>query len=143
MVSSLDQVSTEWLSAVLKQSGALTKGGVSAYETDLGRGNWSTNAILRLHYEAGSIGDLPQSVFLKMVDVGASSSDEFFGESEVTYYAHDYLDVGMFHLFAAMTQLSRSSSAGITYCLTICRKRTLRQRRELRPSNTGWRWRKV
>lgn len=93
IISSLDQVSTEWLTIVLSNSGALTKGFVAAYEVVSGQGNWSSNAILKLRYDEGSKGDLPQRLFLKMVDAGVSSSDEFFGESEVTYYTRDYLDV--------------------------------------------------
>jgi hypothetical protein len=39
------------------------------------------------------VGALPGRLFLKMVDTDASSSDEFFGPSEVTYYTRDYIDV--------------------------------------------------
>jgi hypothetical protein len=93
VITSLEQVTSKWLTSVLSSKGALTSGHVAAFDVDSGRGNWSTNAVLKLRYEEGAKGTLPQSVFLKMVDAGASSADEFFGVSEVTYYTHDYLGV--------------------------------------------------
>lgn len=88
-----DDVTTGWLTAVLSNSGALTDGAVSSHDIDTGQGNWSSNAILELTYTADAQGSLPPRLFLKMVDAGASSADEFFGESEVTYYTRDYIDV--------------------------------------------------
>ncbi|GAH00332.1 unnamed protein product, partial [marine sediment metagenome] len=93
VITSLDQVTTEWLTAVLSNSGALANGTVSAFDVDLGRGNWSTSVSLNLQFAGGSVGALPRRLFLKMVDTDASSSDEFFGPSEVTYYTRDYVDV--------------------------------------------------
>jgi len=93
VIAKLNQVTIEWLTAVLSTSDALTYGTVAAFDTDAGQGNWSSNAVLRLRYEEGARGKLPRRVFLKMVDTGASSSDESFGESEVIYYTRDYIDV--------------------------------------------------
>jgi hypothetical protein len=93
VITSLDQVTVEWLTAALTTAGALTEGAVVAFDTDAGRGNWSANAILELAYSQDASGRLPQRLFLKMVDAGASSADEFFGDSEVTYYTRDYIDV--------------------------------------------------
>ncbi len=92
-ITSLEQVTSNWLTSLLSSKGALTSGHVAAFDVDTGQGNWSTNAILKLRYEEGAQGTLPRSVFLKMVDAGASSADEFFGVSEVTYYTQDYIDV--------------------------------------------------
>lgn len=64
-----------------------------SYELGKGQGNWSENANLKVAYSDGARGSLPQRLFLKMVDTGASSSDESFGASEVTYYTRDYVDV--------------------------------------------------
>jgi hypothetical protein len=91
VISSLEQVTPEWLTAVLSASGALAGGAVAAFEVESGRGNWSTNAFLHLRYTGGANGDRPRRVFLKMVN--ADLDDEFFGPSEVTYYARDYRDV--------------------------------------------------
>jgi Ser/Thr protein kinase RdoA (MazF antagonist) len=78
---------------VLTNSDALTSGVVTSFEFGEGQGNWSENANLNITYADGSQGACPKCLFLKMVDTGASSSDEFFGASEVTYYTRDYVDV--------------------------------------------------
>lgn len=93
VITALDEVSPQWLTDALSAVGALTAGAVSSLEVDAGRGNWSANAILELQYTPTAEGELPPRLFLKMVDAGASSADEFFGESEVTYYTRDYIDV--------------------------------------------------
>lgn len=91
VITSLNQVSVQWLTAVLSQTNALTRGVVAAFEVDTGRGNWSTNALLKVRYVEGSQGILPQRLFLKMVNTDLE--DEFFSASEVTYYTRDYIDV--------------------------------------------------
>lgn len=91
VITSLDQVTAEWLTGVLSNSGALAEGSVAAFEVDTGRGNWSTNASLNVRYVDGSQGALPQRLFVKIVN--ADLGDEFFGSSEVTYYTRDYAGV--------------------------------------------------
>ena len=91
MIASIEQVTPEWLTAVLTISGALTRGAVAAFDVDTGRGNWSTSGRLRLRYADGSSGARPQSLFLKMVNVALDG--ESFGPSEVTYYTRDYAGV--------------------------------------------------
>jgi hypothetical protein len=91
VITSLEQVTPAWLTGVLAQSAALTRGAVAGFDVDTGRGNWSTNASLKLQYTAGSQGDLPPSLFLKLVN--ADLGDEYFSDSEVTYYTRDYVDV--------------------------------------------------
>jgi hypothetical protein len=93
VITNTDQVTVEWLTAVLLESGAITVGEVAAFEMNKGRGNWSSNARLILRYADGSQGAMPQQLFLKMVNTNSSSSDESFGPSEVTYYSRDYLGV--------------------------------------------------
>ncbi len=80
VVTSLEQVTPQWLTAVLSRSGALTRGAVA-----------STNARLHVTYGAGAQGSLPERLFLKMVD--ANDDEEPFDDSEVTYYTRDYVDV--------------------------------------------------
>ena len=91
VITSLEQVTTAWLTGVLAHSGALTRGLVTACDVETGRGNWSKHAKLALRYAEGSQGALPPRLFLKMVntDVGEGA----FGPSEVTYYTRDYVDV--------------------------------------------------
>ena len=91
VISHIDQVTVNWLTSVLANSAALTEGAVIAFDVDTSRGNWSTSANLSLRYATGSRGDLPQRLFLKMVNTDLE--DEFFGPSEVTYYTRDYVGV--------------------------------------------------
>jgi hypothetical protein len=92
VITNLDQVTAEWLTAVLTRSGALTQGRVTAFEAADGRGNWSTSGSLRLHYSPDAQGERPLRLFLKMVDADTGDG-EFFGTSEVDYYLRDYVDV--------------------------------------------------
>lgn len=93
IVASIDQVTTEWLTTVLKNSDALNEGTVTGLQLSSGQGNWSSSAVLRIRYSDSASGELPQSVFLKIVDSGASDSDEYFGDSEVVCCSRDYVDV--------------------------------------------------
>lgn len=92
VITTLDQVTPAWLTAVLRRSGALTRGSVASVELGTGQGNWSTNANLIVRYLNDAQGSLPLRLFLKMVDT-AVDDDELFDELEVTYYTRDYLDV--------------------------------------------------
>jgi hypothetical protein len=87
----VEQVNAAWLTAVLQQSGALKEGAVEAYEVIEGETRLSSNARLKLTYATGSHGDLPQKLFLKLVNT--DQDDEFFGDSELTYYVRDYVGV--------------------------------------------------
>ena len=91
VVSHLDQVTAAWLTSVLARSGALTRGAVESFAVGTGRGNWSSNASLLLKYTSAAQGPLPRRLFLKMVNTDLG--DESFGDSEVTYYTRDYVDV--------------------------------------------------
>jgi hypothetical protein len=92
VIISLDQVTPEWLTAVLTSSGALARGQVATFDINAGGGNWSSNGALRLRYSADAQGALPERLFLKMVDTDLGDG-EFFGPSEVDYYTRDYLGV--------------------------------------------------
>jgi hypothetical protein len=89
LITSLDQVTTAWLTNVLTKSGALTRGGVATLDLDGTERELSTNAKIRVGYTTGSRGEMPQRLFLKMVD--ADMEEEFFGPSEVDYYTRDYV----------------------------------------------------
>ena len=91
VVTSLEQVTTQWLTDVLSRSGALARGAVAAFDADVGRGNWSANARLVVEYTAEAQGARPRRLFLKMVNTDLG--DESFDASEVTYYRRDYADV--------------------------------------------------
>ena len=84
VITSLNQVTVEWLTSALTNSGALTRGAVAALEVHAGQGNWSTSATLNVRYTDESEGSLPQRLFLKMVNTDLG--DQSFGSSEVAYY---------------------------------------------------------
>jgi hypothetical protein len=90
VITSLEQVSCEWLTAVLRRSGALSRGSVSRFDVVSGRGNWSTSGALQLSYSPDAQGECPARLFLKLVDADTGDG-EFFGPSEVTYYTRDYV----------------------------------------------------
>lgn len=92
VITSLEQVTTEWLTAVLTRSDALTGGKVAAAEARSGAGNWSSSARLALTYSADASGDRPANLFLKLVDTDTGDG-EYFLPSEVTYYTRDYVDL--------------------------------------------------
>ncbi len=92
VITNLEQVTTEWLAAVLTHSGALTQGSVTSVTIDTGRGNWSTSGSLQLEYSQDAQGERPSRLFIKMVDADTGDG-EFFGASEVDYYLRDYVDV--------------------------------------------------
>jgi hypothetical protein len=92
VIVNLEQVTPEWLSTVLRHSGALTQGTVTAVTMDNSRGNWSESGSLRLSYSPDAQGERPARLFLKMVDTDVGDG-EFFGPSEVDYYTRDYLDL--------------------------------------------------
>lgn len=94
VITSIDQITVEWLTSVLAQSGALTHGTVTAYELGTGQGNWSSNANLVVHYSPDAQGALPLRLFLKLVDTNVDEDDdESFSDSEVIYYTRDYVDL--------------------------------------------------
>jgi hypothetical protein len=92
VITNLEQVTAEWLTAVLRRSGALTHGVVVGFEADSGRGNWSSSGSLQLQYSPDAQGERPSRLFLKMVDADTGDG-EFFGSSEIDYYLRDYVDV--------------------------------------------------
>ena len=91
VVTAVEQVTPDWLTGALVRSGALTYGRVESYEVVTGERILSTNARLSLSYAAGSRGEMPRRLLLKMVN--ADQGDEFFGSSEVDYYTRDYVGV--------------------------------------------------
>ena len=91
VITHIDQVTPAWLTTVLANSGALTRGAVTSFDVQTGHGHWSANAMLTLRYEPGSQGALPPRLFLKIVN--ADMEGESFDSSEVTYYTRDYIGV--------------------------------------------------
>jgi hypothetical protein len=91
VITSVEQVTSAWLTDALTESGALENGAVKAFDVDAGETRLSANARLKLTYTPGSQGALPAKLFLKMVNTEAA--DGSFGASEINYYFRDYLGV--------------------------------------------------
>lgn len=86
------QVTPAWLTGVLHRSGALFRGEVASVSADSGKGNWSSNARLRVTYTPDAQGELPAQLFLKMASTDLGDG-EYFDDSEVNYYLKDYVGV--------------------------------------------------
>jgi hypothetical protein len=79
VISHLDQLTPEWLTNVLKRSGALEKGAVIGVEiVDVLARELSSSARLKLSYEPGSCGELPHKLFLKMVHLNFDDEDPLY-----------------------------------------------------------------
>ena len=92
VLTSIDEVTPAWLTAVLHQAHALTNGQVVHVKMDGGSGNWSQNGRLTLTYSPDAQGDCPTNLFLKLVNTDAGDG-EYFLPAEVTYYTRDYVDL--------------------------------------------------
>lgn len=91
VVTSLDQVTAEWLTAVMRRCKALIVGDVTGVTITDNQRELSTSVRLHLHYTSDAQGNCPRRLFLKLVNT--DMEDEFFGPSEVNYYTRDYLGV--------------------------------------------------
>jgi len=89
VITSVDQVTTGWLSDVLRQGGTLDQGAVESFALETGVATLSTNARLDLTYSADAQGARPRKLFLKMVNTDLK--DEFFDDTEINYYFRDYI----------------------------------------------------
>lgn len=92
IITNSEQITNEWLTFSLSQSGALTHGTVTSFALGAGKGNWSTNGSLIVTYSADARGSLPKRLFLKMANTDLGDG-ESFDDSEVNYYTRDYVDV--------------------------------------------------
>ena len=92
VITRVEQVTPEWLTDALFASDALDAGTVTGVDVETSHGNWSSNATLRPLYSTNARGARPGSLFLKMVSTDLGDG-EYFGDSEVSYYTHDYVDV--------------------------------------------------
>lgn len=101
-ITGLEQVTTAWLTADLRRSGAVSHGAVIGFDAEAGRGNWSTSGTLHLRYSPDARGERPKRLLLKMVNADTGDG-EYFGPSEVTYYTRDYVGVANAPLLRALT----------------------------------------
>jgi hypothetical protein len=93
IITSLDHLTVEWLTDVLLNDGALEQGAVASLEilATVER-EWSTSSRLVPTYVPGSSGQMPERLFLKIVNT-LVDEDESILPSEVNYYGRDYVGV--------------------------------------------------
>ena len=137
VITNIEQVTTEWLTAALAASGALTRGAVASFELGAGQGNWSSNARLNVKYTDGAQGSLPGRLFLKMVNTDLG--DQSFDASEVMYYRRDYVDVADAPLLRCYDAEYSEDLGGIISSWTTFRERTSPRPRRNRHLPMGWR----
>ncbi len=89
VLTDLEQVTAEWLTRMLRRSGALADGKVAAFDLEARERNLSTSVRLRVRYSAGARGDRPEHLFLKMVNM--DQDEESLGPWEIEYYRRDYV----------------------------------------------------
>jgi hypothetical protein len=92
-----NQIDKVWLTSVLKRNGALTSGEIRNIDVDSSPSTNAHIARIRIGYSADTNGDLPPSLILKTVAADlsrrsvAEADSRFVSDSEVNYYAEDYL----------------------------------------------------
>lgn len=82
-LENIDEITPAWLTQILREAGSLTRGTVSAIETDSIQSNWARNAVLKPIYSADALGEKPEKLFVKLCNPGPGT----FGDSEIIYYA--------------------------------------------------------
>lgn len=86
VITGIDQLSPEWLDAVLRRGGALQRGSVRGLDIDTMNSTNARFARLRPTYSPDATGEIPATLLLKMCHNDAES----FGPPEVAFYTHDY-----------------------------------------------------
>jgi hypothetical protein len=91
VITSIDQITTAWLTAVLSRSGALTRGAVAAFDVDAGRGvrgySWqqlyddyrlcaAMGVYVAVEYCGGGINERWISAWLMMLQRSLTSCDD-------------------------------------------------------------------
>lgn len=127
VMTSLEQVTPEWLTNALRRSGALTAGQVEAFEVDSGERLLSTTGRLRLKYAQGSQGDLPQKLFLKMVNIDQDYSwEQLFYDYRLCAVINVYVATewcrGQFHQHTMPVWLPLLQKSMTAYDDLDCRK---------------------
>ena len=86
MITSLNEVTKEWLTEALLRRGALSSGHVENVETKSNERDLSSVARLELSYSDEATGSCPRYLFLKLVK--GESGSGLFGPSEVKLSYH-------------------------------------------------------
>ncbi len=84
-----EELTSTWVTAVLKEKGVLSNGRVQTVSFEPLDSQNSNMFRLLLTYEGTENGEMPLTLMLKIVRTKPGE----FGESEIAYYLHDYLDL--------------------------------------------------
>src|SRR5262249_9217613 len=94
VITSMDQITSDWLTETLRQAGALERGGVSSFEADTSRTFGSLVSRLSLTYTHDASPDAPRRLFLKVSDPEVHHKWPGRGKREIEFYraipADDY-----------------------------------------------------
>lgn len=86
IISHPDQITSEWLTQVLRRSGAIERGSVADCTIEADASTWAHWAKINVRYAAGTIGSQPPALRLKL-------GNGTFGDAEVRYYNTYYVDL--------------------------------------------------
>ena len=114
-IDSIDEITPEWLTRVLKDGGYLTGGTVSDVENRFQTSNWASNAVLRLSYSADALGEKPTKLFFKLCNPGIGT----FGDSEMVYYSIVAAEISDAPFHAVIILPIIKEMGNITYYLKI------------------------
>jgi hypothetical protein len=89
LISDSKQVDVAWVDEVLKRSGALGVGRVQGFDLTCSESVNASIARIHVDYETGSVGRQPRFLLLKI----CKNVARFLRDSEVHYYARDYVDL--------------------------------------------------
>lgn len=89
VITNPEQVTPEWLTAVLRKNGVLSDGRVQTITRKPLDSQNSNMTRLMLTYAGTAVSDLPTSLMLKIVVTEPGE----FGDSEVAYYTKDYVNL--------------------------------------------------
>ncbi len=89
LIDDYKQVDVLWPAEVLKRSGALRVGRVQVFDLTCSKSVNASIVRIRVDYESGSVGTRPRFLFLKI----CQNEARFLRDSEVHYYARDYVDL--------------------------------------------------
>ena len=87
VITNIAQINSDWLNAVLIQCGLLLAGDVADFQVDPVTSEPARIVRIHVRYRPDAVGKRPASLLLKM----CPSSHLFIAQSEVNYYARDYL----------------------------------------------------
>jgi len=82
VLKSIDEITPQWLTGVLREGGYLTAGTVSDIQISSQQSHNASNTVIKLNYSADATGEKPAKLFFKLCNL----DNDPFGNAEVIYY---------------------------------------------------------